>query len=358
MELKRLTINNFRNLLQIDFCPTAGGNIFYGNNAQGKTALVEAIYLLGHARSFRSAQLPDLLTVGTSSGKISCELLKSGVCHRLELELNKQGKKPVLDGKSLQGIGQFLGILSPVLFSPEEVSLIKGAPAGRRSLLDRAIFQAEAGYLQIARNFSRCLLQRNAVIKAGGSSGELAVWTDRFLLAGSLIREKRIHFLDRLRPLLQETYREICGGCEEIDIIYPHAEGDQKDRLANELKRTRQREITLGQTLVGPHRDDPQFYLDGKQLKAFGSQGQQRSCMLGFKTAQVMDLEQQTGESPVLLLDDMTSELDPQRRETFFSFLLGRSGQFFLTTTDPQLCRRFLAADVTEYRVAAGRLET
>lgn len=334
MHLRELNLKGFRNLQDIQLQPTGEFNVFWGANAQGKTNLLEAIYLLGQLKSFRSNSSETLIKVGQASARLSAGICISGVDHRLELNLTHDGRSGKIDGKRITGAADMLGRLKTVLFAPEEISLIRGNPAGRRSLLDRAVFQTDGRFLTVARSFKRSLKQRNLLLKQGADENQLQVWTQGLAESGAKLRQARLHYLQRIRPLLQNCYHSICSGSEEVDLDFSGRIGQTADDLIAELERVGSRERQYQQTLVGPHRDDLQFRIDGRPLKNFGSQGQQRSFLLAFKTAQVIDIEQQTHKSPVLLLDDLNSELDDQRRNAFFEFLLAHRGQVFLTTTD------------------------
>lgn len=339
MVLQRLFIRDYRNIENGDMEPHPEFNVLWGDNAQGKTNILEAAYLLGSLRSFRGSRSDEMIRYGADSSRVAGAVICRGVRRRLDLTLGKNGKCARVDGKEVRKASLFLGHLRPVLFSPEEVNLIKGYPAGRRALIDRAVFQSDQGYLERAQEYDRCLRQRNRLLKDGKGEVEIAPWTEQLISSGARIRLDRSRYLKRLLPLLREAYSNISNGREAADMHYPAAQ-ESADELAaslrRDLERRRERERALGQTLAGPHRDDPIFLVDGRSVRQFGSQGQQRSYMLAFKTAQIMDLEKETGDPPVLLLDDMTSELDRKRQGFFFRFLLERRGQVFITTTDIQ----------------------
>lgn len=360
MYITKLILNNYRNILRVEIDPSPEFNVLWGANAQGKTNFLESIYLLGNLRSFRSSRNEEFITHNKADCHIVSDVNSQGVRRRLELTIEKAGKTARIDGKDIKNAGHFMGYLRPVLFSPEEVNLIKGNPAGRRALLDRAIFQADPTYLVKAQHFERCLRQRNRLLKEAKCEREISPWTEQLITAGARIRFERLHYLERLLPLLQETYRNISRGREEADLHYPSAVNDEEGlrrSLSLDLAKQRERERLLGQTLAGPHRDDPLFLVDGRPLRMFGSQGQQRSYMLAFKTAQIMDLEKQNGESPVLLLDDMTGELDRQRLGFFFRFLLERRGQVFITTTDIQPLQQEGIRQARFFQVTQGNIQ-
>ena len=360
MHLSHLVLRDFRNASQIDIIPDPGFNIFWGENAQGKTNLLESIYLLATLKSFRGARNEDLIRQGTSRARIQAEAVCGGVVRSLQLTIASEGKQPRVDGKTVTTAANFFGHLRPVVFAPEEVALVRGAPAGRRSLLDRAIFQADPSYLGRAQEYARVLRQRNRLLKDQRPKDEVAPWTAKLIEAGAAIRGERQAYLTRLVPHFREAYQHICGGREWAELSYPEGLEQSADReaaLARSLAAQRESEQRAGTTLSGPHRDDPQFLLDGRSIRPFASQGQQRSLMLAFKTAQIIDLEQRMGEAPVLLLDDLTGELDRRRQEFFFRFLLERRSQVFLTTTDLQPLLNEGFSRARRFRVRGGTLD-
>lgn len=358
MEIQSVLLENFRNFSRETINPGPGLNVFWGDNAQGKTNLLEAIYVLGNYKSFRGAKSEEMIFQGAKLGHIEGQLYTQRVCHKLSIDLTKEGKKARVNSKEISGIANFLGYLATVLFSPEEVNLVRAFPAGRRALLDRAIFFSYPGFLEVARDYQRHLRQRNFLLRDNRGDAELRPWTEGLIKCGAQVRSFRIDYLNRLRPLLIETYRRICQELENVDLAYVNSgKMSQEEYLAKEIEKSSPREKKLGQTLVGPHRDDPVFLLDGKPMRIFASQGQQRSFILAFKCAQVIDLETCTGESPVLLLDDLTSELDPSRRESFFNFLFERSGQVFLTTTDISPLPNNIQQESKKFRLCKGTVK-
>ncbi len=354
-----LKFSAFRNLHQVDWCPEPRFNVIWGQNAQGKTNILEGIFLLATLKSFRTSRTEDLIAHNCAESAVAGTVTTNGVQRHIDLHLSSQGKRVRLDRKPVRRAADILGYLRPVLFAPEEVNLVKGPPAGRRDLLDRAIFQAEPAYLEIAQQYAAQLRQRNRLLREGADSRLLEPWTEGLVESGARIREQRSRYISRLRPLLEETYRQISAGREQASLDYPQEQPSRSDyekALQRELSCNRAAEQRLGQTLSGPHRDDPLFSVDGRVLRSFGSQGQQRSFILAFKTAQIGDLEKQVGEPPVLLLDDITSELDSQRKNFFFHFLLEQRGQVFITTTDPGSLRGEGLDQARYFHVKRGKL--
>ncbi|PLX83314.1 MAG: DNA replication and repair protein RecF [Desulfuromonas sp.] len=361
MLLSRVAWRDFRNIGQATIEPDPGLNVLWGDNAQGKTNLLEGIHLLGNLKSFRQGPNEAIVRHGSERATVGAELSFRGVQRSIDLTIDGRGKTTRVDRKTVRTAKDFLGVLKTVLFSPEEVNLVKGYPGGRRSLVDRAVFQIDPSFLERAQDYSRCLKQRNRLLKNGCSQAELDSWTEELVRTGARIRQDRYLYLAGLRPLLEEAYLNLTGNKERANLLYPAGNDDEQalcETLKRRLERDSERERQLRQTLSGPHRDDFDFMVNGLSLRLYGSQGQQRSFMLAFKTAQIMDLEAKLGEAPVLLLDDMTGELDRQRQGFFFRFLLGRRGQVFVTTTDIQPLLNEGLDHARFFRVVGGSLET
>ena len=357
MQLAQLALHDFRNIEQVELAPHPLFNIFCGANAQGKTNLLESVFLLGSLKSFRLARNDELIRHGCISTGIKGDVTQNRVSHEIRVDITRDGKQAKLNGKIVNHPESYLNCLRPVVFAPEEVSLIKGPPAGRRRLIDRAVFQTELNYLADVQKYERQLKQRNRLLKDGCSSGELEPWTVELAQTGARIRQARYQYLQRIVPRLTECYQQICGEKEKIDLFYREEKktaSEQEESLLEELQRQKEQEKRYGMTLSGPHRDDFDFLIDGRPLKSFGSQGQQRSFVLAFKAAQTIDLQEVYGEPPLLLLDDLTGELDQQRQALFYKFLLSMQAQVFITTTDIQPLLDGGIKDGFFYRVEDG----
>ncbi|WP_432821866.1 DNA replication/repair protein RecF [Trichloromonas sp.] len=360
MYIEKLSVINCRNIGNIELLPDKGFNILYGLNAQGKTNLLESVYLIANLKSFRGSKNEEIVKHDENYCSINACVNSKGVKRNLKLEIDKKIKKVKIDNKKPDSASEFFGYLRPILFSPEEVSLLKGYPSGRRSLLDRAVFQASPVFINRVMEYNRYLKQRNILLKEGKKLKGNDPWTEGLVSAGTRVRLERIKYLERILPLFKEAFQRITDGGERADIIYPlplAAENVLKEQFHQELSRVEDREISFGQTLAGPHRDDPVFQINGKSVRHYGSQGQQRTFILAFKTAQIMDLENILGEPPVLLLDDMTGELDTFRQNHFFNFLKSRKGQVFITTTDIQPLLKAGIRDGRFFRVHQGSIQ-
>lgn len=340
MKLKRLDIVQFRNLQQLSLEVGERFNVIHGRNAQGKTNLLEAVYLLGAFKSFRMAKNADLIRWGDGAGTVRGWVERGGVTREILISIERHAKKAAVDRKQVVRAADFFGTLNVVLFSADEMAMAKGQPEGRRRYLDRAVFSGDPAYLSRYHEYGRILKHRNSLLKAGDTSS-LDVWSDRLAEAGARLAACRIGYIDAVRGYLQDYYRQIAGGGEEVDLRYrPH--GVELDgtvaadagRLQEALRRTAREEQRFGSTAVGPHRDDLEFFLNGRLLKLHASQGQQRSFLLALKMAEIEYLHTRFGDPPVLLLDDISSELDRERNRNLMDFLGRNEMQVFLTTTN------------------------
>ena len=355
MKLRRLKTENFRNLAAVDLVPGPGVNVIYGENAQGKTNLIEAIYLLTGQKSFRAAKESDYLRFGTGVARIEAEFTCQNREKTAALAFGSK-KLAWLSGVECTP-GELTGEFLAVVFSPGELALIQEGPAERRAFLDGAISQVMPRYMATLAAMSRILLQRNTLITDMQKSGNTAMmeplletWDRSLARAAFSVCHARARFLRRLAPPAAEIYRDICkredqpfsltyqpsipapGGCDWADMT---PEGEAHIRAA--LAAARSEDYKNYCTTIGPHRDNMEVSIAGISARSFGSQGQQRSCALALKLAQCRVMEETLGEAPIILLDDVLSELDKTRREYF---LHGKHpGQVFITCCDRNAAR-------------------
>lgn len=356
MKLRRLKTENFRNLAAVDLVPGPGVNVIYGENAQGKTNLIEAIYLLTGQKSFRAAKESDYLRFGTGVARIEAEFTCQNREKTAALAFGSK-KLAWLSGVECTP-GELTGEFLAVVFSPGELALIQEGPAERRAFLDGAISQVMPRYVATLAAMSRILLQRNTLITDMQKSGNTAMmeplletWDRSLARAAFSVCHARARFLRRLAPPAAEIYRDICrredqpfsltyqpsipapGGCDWADMT--PADGEAHIRAA--MAAARSEDYKNYCTTVGPHRDNMEVSIAGISARSFGSQGQQRSCALALKLAQCRVMEETLGEAPIILLDDVLSELDKTRREYF---LHGKHpGQVFITCCDRNAAR-------------------
>jgi DNA replication and repair protein RecF len=339
MKLLKIQIHSFRNISHADLRPSERFNVIVGNNAQGKSNLLEAVYLLGTMKSFRMARNNELITYDAPFSLVKGWGTRDGVNREISLTISHSGKKASIDGKPVLRIAEFFGNLNMVVFSPEDISMVRGLPELRRRYLDRAIFSSDTGYLALHHDYFRILKNRNALLKRGVRDG-LSVWTDKLADSGSRLMKKRELFVRELTEFFRAFYTAIAGSDQEARISYRslcldnnNPCDDLRQRLREALERGITDELRRGTTLTGPHRDDLEFSLNGKPLNHHGSQGEQRSFILALKMAEIEYMKVRWGNPPILLLDDMTSELDRDRNGNFMNFLKEKEMQVFITTT-------------------------
>jgi DNA replication and repair protein RecF len=361
MRLRHLAIAGFRNIGTIQIEPGRCFNLLYGLNGQGKTNLLEAIYLLGSPRSFRSSRLPEYIRHGERVARVLGTVEAGRMQSQIRLTLEAAGRKVDIDGKSIHRASDLHGRLNAVVFSPDDTAMIRQGPEVRRRYLDRAVYMGDAGYLHCWHNYQRILKQRNHLLKSADISG-LDTWTEQLAESGAEVIERRQSFVTLLNGMLQRYYDTISGSSETVDISYL-PEGVQstdrsgiREELLELFKRHAKSDERYGTTTAGPHRDDLRMRLNGRSIKSFGSQGQQKSFVLALKMAEMDNLQAIFDEPPLMLLDDMSSELDASRNRNLMDFLISRDIQVFITTTERSPALLGAAAQCAVFRVEEGNL--
>ena len=336
MHIKSLTLKNFRNyeIQSLTFDPAT--NVFQGNNAQGKTNLLEALYLFSMGKSFRTNQDSELIRFGECYTKAELRFCDRNREHTLEIIILRDKKKQIkINGLTISRLSELVGHLNVVLFYPEELGLVKEGPYIRRRFMDVALSQLRPGYYHTLGQYQRVVDQRNKLIKKIRLTGNrdlgetMFVWNEKLSGLGMELMKSREDFMQRLGVLAQKAHFEASG--EMLTLVYkPRFES--KEAFLEKLESSFERELEQGYTLYGPHREDFEIFIDDKEAKSFGSQGQQRSAVLSLKLAQADLLFDEYGEYPVLLLDDIMSELDQRRR----AYLAGKipDKQVFITCTE------------------------
>jgi DNA replication and repair protein RecF len=346
MRVEKLVLRKFRNYDELNVSFTNNVNIFIGENAQGKTNILEAIYLGAVGRSHRTAEDDDLVKWEEQSASVDLFFTRQGVAHQLGFRLISGKNKEILFNEYPIKPREVVGSLNVVLFSPEDLWLIKGMPNLRRRFLDIEISQALPLYYKQLLQYNRVVTQRNNLLKKiaerRSQADLLESWDEQLAkLAASLVG-KRLEAVKKLSMLANLMHRRLTASRENLAFAYIMAGGEDADYddLQNWYKQrlaaVRETDIQRGSTSVGPHRDDILLKVNGKDLRNFGSQGQQRTGILALKLAELEFLKSETGEYPVLLLDDVMSELDGIRREQLLSFIRDRI-QTFITATDRSL---------------------
>ncbi|MDM8211720.1 DNA replication/repair protein RecF [Mediterraneibacter glycyrrhizinilyticus] len=318
MVIKSLKLKNYRNydLLDLNFDPNT--NILYGDNAQGKTNILEALYLSGTTKSHRGTKDRDIIQFGYDESHIETIVEKRGICFQIDMHLKKNSPKGIaIDKIPIRKAGELFGIVHFVFFSPEDLNIIKEGPAGRRRFIDLELSQLDKIYLSNLSNYNRIINQRNSLLKdlygQKNLMDTLDIWDMQMAAYGTKVLEARKNFIKQVNEIISDIHFKLTGGKERISISYEASNGNMS--LEEALKRYRERDMRMKSTTVGPHRDDICFTTDsGLDVRKFGSQGQQRTAALSLKMSEIELVKQVIKDTPVLLLDDVLSELDKHRQ--------------------------------------------
>ena len=334
MIIKSLELSDYRNYdsLTIEFCN--GTNILYGDNAQGKTNILEAIYVSATTKSHKGSKDKDIVHFNKEEAHIRTNIEKDGVPSRIDMHLRKNKSKGIaVDGHKLKKAADLLGLCNVVFFSPEVLGIIKNGPSERRRFVDMELCQLDQFYLYNLNNYNKIVNQRNTLLKDMYFNPQLRetlnIWDMQLVSYGSKIIERRKLFVDQLNEIIYDIHKKLSGGKEEIRIVY---EPDVKiEEFEKELSLNQDRDIKAKMTTVGPHRDDFSFMIADTDIRKFGSQGQQRTAALSLKLSEIEIVKKITKDTPILLLDDVLSELDSNRQ----NYLLNSIGdiQTIITCT-------------------------
>lgn len=362
MKLQNLCFKNYRNLGDFSLNPDENVNLIYGENAQGKTNIIEAIWLFTGEKSFRGSKDSELIDIFKRDEEMSLKI--NYYCgerdNDSEIKIIDGKRKIIINDVPRKGTSALIGKFCAVVFSPENLSLIKGSPVYRRDFIDNAICQTKPLYSKVLYQYEHTLFQRNSLLKDILKHRELKdtieIWDERLSFFGSKIIKQRLEYIDKIKEYSKKIYYDISGKKEEIDILYISTIGSEKDIYENmieEYKESFNDDINLGYTTKGPHRDDIDFKINGLSAKNFGSQGQQRSVVLTLKFAEAEILSETLGEKPVLLLDDVMSELDYKRQEYVLNHIDGY--QVFITCCDIKNTENFKNGSV--FHIDQGKIE-
>ncbi len=341
MKINSIDIENFRNIEKLNLF-FDDVNIIYGENAQGKTNLIEAIYLFSGSKSFRGVKDNELIKFGKAYSHLKIEFENKKRAQNAEIIIeNKRYAK--LNGIKKKAVSQLGEELKAVIFSPVHLSMVKDGPSERRKFIDNALCQLKANYRNVLREYNRCLLQRNMLLKDISKNSSLAdmlyIWDKNLASSAAKIIYQRKKYIDALLPYAKEIFCGLSNGRENISLslIGKFDYGDfsvdeiEKNFLAV-LEENRANDIFNKSTTTGPHRDDMEILINGKSARSFGSQGQQRSCVLALKLAEASLLKEMTNEKPLALLDDVMSELDISRQDYILNHI--KDWQIFITCCD------------------------
>lgn len=371
MYLESIHLKNYRNYQKAEAAFSPGMNVFIGKNAQGKTNLMESIYVLAMTRSHRTNNDKELINWESDFTKISGRVQKKETHFPLEIIVSKKGKTARLNHLEQRKLSSYIGHLNVILFAPEDLSLVKGAPSVRRKFLDMELGQMNRLYLHHLVEYQRILKQRNHYLKNlsyGKKMDEvyLEVLTEQLAIEAAHVMKSRVVFIKQLQEWARPVHHDISREKEELEILYNQSipleniHDKEEETLYEEIlvhwNNQLGREKEQGTTLSGPHRDDLVFHVNGKNVQTYGSQGQQRTTALSVRLAEIELMHEMTGEYPVLLLDDVLSELDDER-QTHLLKAFENKVQTFLTTTSLDGVKMNLLKKPKVFRIQGGQVE-
>ncbi len=345
VRLTRLSIQSFRNLRAVDLTLAPSMTVLHGDNGQGKTNLLESIYALATLRPLRGSKLKVAVAFDADRAVVEGRV-EEVVPRTLRLELSRSGRSTRIDGKPPASVEAWCEVLKVVAFTPGDLEIAKGGPAVRRRWLDRAAFTRQVGYLRDHRAYARALRARNRLLKERGDVGTLRAFDELLAQSGAALVARRLALVRELAPRVQTCFRSIMGTADRLELGYDSGpvgatleeagEPERlRERLIEVLERRREADLQRRHTTAGPHTDDLLLRLNGRDLRRYASQGQQRAAVLALKIAEIENLSEALGRTPLLLLDDVSSELDPERNRHLVGYLSGFPGQVVLSTTDP-----------------------
>ena len=292
-------------------------NIFYGDNAQGKTNILEAVYLSGTTKSHRGTKDKDMIQFGANESHIETIVEKNGIKYQIDMHLKKNSPKGIAINKiPIRKASELFGIINIVFFSPEDLNIIKNGPGERRRFIDLELSQLDKVYLNNLSNYNRIVNQRNHLLKEidynKGALETLDIWDIQLILYGNKIIERRQKFIEEINKIISNIHKKLTGNREDIKIVYEPSNGALSFEQA--LLKNKEKDLRIKSTSVGPHRDDIAFLVSDIDIRKYGSQGQQRTAALSLKLSEIELVKQSIHDTPVLLLDDVLSELDKHRQ--------------------------------------------
>lgn len=356
LRVERIYARGFRNLEDLDLSPGPGFNVLHGENGAGKSNVLEAIYYLGSLRSFRGARTDDLVRIGTGEAILKAKVSSEGVQRVLSVGLSRERpRRAAIDGKRPRSMAAWRGAAPMVLFFPGQLELAAGGAQGRREFLDRMLEQMDSVYGSSLTSYERALRSRNRLLKEEAPDRRSIAAFDELLAEhGAVVAKARARLLDELAPRVQRAFEEISGSETSVSMTYRSRVAPERGAIREALARALPKDRARGFTADGPHADDVAITIARVPARHHASQGQNRAIVLALKVAELDVTAERLGKTPVLLLDDVSSELDRSRSRRFFELLAGLGGQVFLTTTLPEYV--LLEGGRRDLRVERGRV--
>ena len=357
MNIRSIELKNFRNYENLEISFDEGTNILFGDNAQGKTNILEAAYMSGTTKSHKGSRDREMIRFGEEEAHLKTVVVRGGREYQIDMHLKKNRAKGIaIDKIPIKKASELFGILNIVFFSPEDLNIIKNGPAERRRFLDSELCQLDRIYLADLTNYNKILAQRNKLLKdmiyRPSLSDTLPVWDMQLIETGKKIIRRRKQFVDELREIVSDIHYRISGGKEELFLKYEPNIDDIF--FEDELSRAKEKDKMLCQTSVGPHRDDLLFSIGDVDIRKYGSQGQQRTSALSLKLSEIELVRKSISDTPVLLLDDVLSELDSSRQNYLLNNISDTQTIITCTGLDEFVRNRFTVNRVFE--VIAGHV--
>ncbi len=364
MRLLALALEDFRNLAAVDLCPGPRVTIAVGSNGQGKTNLLEAVYFLATLKPLRAGRLAELVRFGADRARVSGRFELKGAERQISVEVSQGAKAAFVDGKRAATLEDYFGGVSVVAFTPDDLATVKGGPDDRRRLVDRAVFNRFPAFLEESRAYARALKNRNRLLRDRTGGAVQEAFDATLCRAAARVWTRRLALLAELAPRTAKAFEAIGRTAAPAELNYRAAhlsldlarasEAERAAALAEALAARLPRDVERGFTSVGPHADDLEVRLGSRLARAYASQGQQRALVLAWKVAEIENLRAALGYLPLLLLDDVSSELDPERNAYLMAYLADSGAQVFLSTTDASLVKRAAGPDTRWLTVQAG----
>lgn len=334
MIIESVKLKNYRNYEMLDLQFDRGTNIFYGDNAQGKTNILEALYVSGTTKSHRSSRDGEMIQFHQEEAHIQVDVKKREIKYRIDMHLKQHKSKGIaINGVSIKKASELFGIVNIIFFSPEDLSIIKSAPQIRRKFMDSELCQLNKQYLYHLTNYNKVLNNRNKLLKdiyfRPDLKETLFLWDEQLVEYGRKIIKKRQEFIDCLNEIVADIHFRLSGGREQLRIDYKP--NTKEEMLEAAIKDNHEMDLSRKMTLFGPHRDDLCFYINDMNIHKFGSQGQQRTAALSLKMAEIELVKNFIKDTPILLLDDVLSELDSNRQNELLNSI--SDIQTFITCT-------------------------
>lgn len=357
MVIKSLKLKNYRNYELLDMTFDSKTNILYGDNAQGKTNILEALYLSGTTKSHRGTKDRDLIQFGRDESHLETIVEKNGMEFQIDMHLKKNSPKGIAINKiPIRKASELFGIVHFVFFSPEDLNIIKDGPAGRRRFIDLELSQIDKVYLSNLSNYNRIINQRNSLLKELYRQEHLMdtldIWDMQLAQYGEKVMEGRQKFIQQVNQIISDIHYKLTGGRERITLSYESSIGNLS--LEQALKKNRERDIRMKSTSVGPHRDDLCFLSGDLDIRKFGSQGQQRTAALSLKLSEIELVKEVIRDTPILLLDDVLSELDKHRQNYLLDSIHDIQTVITCTGLDEFVNHRFSINKI--FRVESGNV--